>query len=225
MAEKTYKIYLLICNPEEKGYAGQTCQSIELRCRKNGKGYPEGTRIREAFDRHTEDDFVCIILEDGLTKEKANEREVYWISFFNLTDPRFGYNIMKGGIGGDNGKNGRPPKKVFQYSLDGQFIAEYPSASEAERRTGISQSNITNCCLGKIKSIGKSLWSYQNKSTLTYENHNNTPVLQLSKEGILIKEYSSLKEAEEQTGVSYQNISACCRGKTNSAGGSIWKYA
>lgn len=39
-------------------------------------------------------------------------------------------------------------KPVEQYTLDMVFVAVYPSAAEAERQTGINQSNIRQCCKG-----------------------------------------------------------------------------
>lgn len=38
----------------------------------------------------------------------------------------------------------------------------YPSSMEAQRQTGISQSNIISCCKGKYKSAGKLHWKYVN---------------------------------------------------------------
>lgn len=37
------------------------------------------------------------VLESNLSKEKLNEREMYWISFYNTTDKNIGYNIACGG--------------------------------------------------------------------------------------------------------------------------------
>lgn len=53
------------------------------------------------------------------------------------------------------------------------------------------------------------------------------PVLQYTKDGTLIAEYQSIREAERQTGVQHTNISRCCLGKQchKSAGGFNWKYA
>lgn len=39
-----------------------------------------------------------------------------------------------------------------------------------------------------------------------------------------IKEYNSLKGAEEETKIKYQDISMCCRGIIHKAGGYIWRY-
>jgi len=52
-------------------------------------------------------------------------------------------------------------KQVLQYTLDGQFVAEYPSVREAERSTNIDSSCIAKCCNGKRKSAGGSIWKYK----------------------------------------------------------------
>lgn len=44
------------------------------------------------------------------------------------------------------------------------------------------------------------------------------------KNGIKIKEYPSIREAERQTGIKNQNIVLCCQGKIKKSGGFIWKY-
>lgn len=42
----------------------------------------------------------------------------------------------------------------------GELLATFPSTREAERVTGISQSNISSCCNGKRKSAGGYIWRY-----------------------------------------------------------------
>lgn len=51
-------------------------------------------------------------------------------------------------------------KKVYQYTLDGELVREWISATEAGRN-GFSQSNINNCCLGKAKTYKGFRWSYK----------------------------------------------------------------
>lgn len=50
------------------------------------------------------------------------------------------------------------------------------------------------------------------------------PVLGINKINGLILEFSSIMEAERETGITNQNICACCNGKRNSAGGFYWMY-
>ena len=51
-------------------------------------------------------------------------------------------------------------KKIKQFTKDGQFIAEYSSAVEASRRTGIYLTNIRHCLYGIRKTSGGFVWEY-----------------------------------------------------------------
>ena len=54
-------------------------------------------------------------------------------------------------------------KPVLQFDKQGEFVAEFPSAREAERATGIVQNNISNCCNGSRNSAGGYLWRFKEK--------------------------------------------------------------
>lgn len=63
-----------------------------------------------------------------------------------------------------NAKNGSikaTARAVLQYSLDGEFVAEYFSAMEAGRVTGFRQSGISECCNGKQKTAYGYIWKYK----------------------------------------------------------------
>ena len=51
-------------------------------------------------------------------------------------------------------------KAVVQLSLDGEFVAQFVSAHEAQRNTGIRNGNISRCCNGHTKSSGGYKWQY-----------------------------------------------------------------
>lgn len=53
-------------------------------------------------------------------------------------------------------------KPVLQLDLKGNFLAEYPSQSEAERKLGINQGNINNVLKGRCKTAGGYIWKYKN---------------------------------------------------------------
>lgn len=55
----------------------------------------------------------------------------------------------------------RMSKIVVQYDMQGREIAEYPSANEAARETGIKQGTISSCCIGKTKSTHGYVWKYK----------------------------------------------------------------
>lgn len=50
------------------------------------------------------------------------------------------------------------------------------------------------------------------------------PILQLTLDGELVKEWPSLIEAGRQLGISHGNICNCLKGRYKSAGGFVWRY-
>ena len=55
--------------------------------------------------------------------------------------------------------NGKRSKKVLQFTINGEFIREWPSTMECERN-GFNHGNIVSCCRGKLKSAYGFKWSY-----------------------------------------------------------------
>lgn len=92
------RIYIIRNTINNKVYIGQTISSINLRFRnhlsaaKNGGDYIIGKAIR----KYGESNFYVELLEECLVEE-LNEREKYWISFFDSTANRNGYNMSVGG--------------------------------------------------------------------------------------------------------------------------------
>lgn len=54
-------------------------------------------------------------------------------------------------------------KPVLQYSIDGKFISEYKSLSEASINTGIDISGISSCCRGESLTAGKYIWKFKSE--------------------------------------------------------------
>ena len=52
-------------------------------------------------------------------------------------------------------------KEIYQFDLDGNFIAKYASQSEASRQTNISQSNIGQALIGNRMQAGGYKWKHQ----------------------------------------------------------------
>ena len=57
----------------------------------------------------------------------------------------------------------KPQKAVLQFTKDGEFIAEYVSANEASRQTGVGQGNISECCGDRLKSTRKFIWKFKDE--------------------------------------------------------------
>lgn len=92
------RIYIIKNAVNDKVYVGRTKVSLKLGFQNhlsaagNGKDYIIGKAIR----KYGEDKFYIELLEE-CTVEELNEREKYWIAFFNSTDNGSGYNISTGG--------------------------------------------------------------------------------------------------------------------------------
>lgn len=92
------RIYIIRNKVNDKVYVGQTHVSIKLRFQNHLSAARRGLDyvIGKAIRKHGEENFYVELLEECLIEE-LNEREKYWISFFNSTDNRFGYNMSVGG--------------------------------------------------------------------------------------------------------------------------------
>ena len=139
------------------------------------------------------------------------------------------------------GKVSPRARAVAQYSLDGEYIKTYPSATHANRATGVSNITIGNCCKGTQTQAGGFLWIYADEITTetvkgrieqatAYEkpaskSGKSRAVSQYSPEGTILAEYPSAAEAARETGANAATIRACCKGTALRAGGFYWSYA
>ena len=65
--------------------------------------------------------------------------------------------------------------------------------------------------------------SHADKMTDTKDKQKR-PVLQLTREGIVVEEYMSLGLASRKNGVTTVDICSCCKGNQRTAGGFVWCY-
>lgn len=221
---KTCGIYKITNKILEKSYVGQSIH-IEDRWKEHlwGKGNAD---LYVDFHKYGVENFTFEILEI-CNKELLLEREKYWIAFYDTYHN--GYNMNDGG---DNSHFAitKTKKIVYCYDLDGNFITEYESLSEAERQTGIPNSNISRA-ISTGGRTQKYLWSYEKLPHINkYKRktgkvpHKTKKVGQFSKTNELLEIYNSLIEAKEKTGISDASISQVCHQKRKTAGGFIWKF-
>lgn len=130
------------------------------------------------------------------------------------------------------------PKRVVQYTKNGEFIKIYENAVSGELSTGINARGILSCCNGDRKTAGGYIWRNEGeeltenyiqwcntRKTDFYRGFTGKSVIQYSINGVFVAIYKSMAEAEQITGVKRCNISLCCNGHRNNAKGYIWRYA
>lgn len=141
--------------PNGKYYIGQTrCLTPETRWKKNGGGYVEQTLVNRAINKYGWENIEHFIVEEGsMTAEQANEREQYWIAFYDSYHN--GYNANLGG------NMITPPSAVYQLDPNTlTIIARYESTTEAARAVNGSVPCITQCCQRLIRTANKYCWCY-----------------------------------------------------------------
>lgn len=84
-----------------------------------------------------------------------------WVT--NSENMLHGYRVLgnKGAWLGKKGKS-NPSSKIVLQIKDGKVIAEFYGEKEAERATGIFQSNISRCCTKKSETAGGYVWRHKN---------------------------------------------------------------
>lgn len=109
--------------------------------------------------------------------------------------------------------NSNRSKKVKQYSLDGNFIAIWPSAKEVERV--LNTKHVSAVCRGERKTAGGFIWKYENEDLSEKTKYrprksnrvkNRTRVIQRDFSGRIVAEYSSICEAVKITKIPKSTI-------------------
>lgn len=223
---KTYYVYFLI-DPRDnipfyvgKGN-GQRMYEHERYAIRNyrGSNLPRHNRIREIVNTGLKVQYLQVY---KTSKEYlALVEESMWINFYGKIVDGTGC-LLNGKDGG--GKSGKTVKAVDQYTLTGVFIRNFESIKDASEQTTGNRTYISACCKKLRLSSGGFLWAYEGEAPTPYGKMYYRPVTQWSLDGKLIDTFASLTEAQHATGIELHNISECCREKSKTAGGFVWKY-
>ena len=179
-----------------KSYVGMTSRKPNERWR-SGKGYKNNLRMwNDIQNSDWNKDWEHNIIGKLEDKQEALNLEEMFIRLFDSTND--GYNTSTYGR------------------------SHYKRSEETCRKNSEAHTGEKNPMYGKHHSEDtKRKMSEAHKGKI-YAN--TKPILQFSKSGELIAEYSSLTEASRQTGCNNSHISSCCKGNRKSTGGYIWKY-
>lgn len=63
-------------------------------------------------------------------------------------------------LSGKFGKKNNRSKQIIQLTLDGEFIKNWGSMMDVERKLGYHQSSISQCCKGRYKSANGYKWKF-----------------------------------------------------------------
>lgn len=210
-----------------------------------------GVYLRRAIEKYGKENFTKEIIEECESKELLNEREKYWIQFYNAINSEKFYNLASGGDGG-NTICGYSEEQLAEYkkfkqelhkktALKGE-MAPMSKLSEKEVKEIIRLllKNTYTCDIANMYMVGTSTiddiyfhrtWAELTKGIVFPSRENNIPrkrgqkrVIQYDLNLNYIAEYESAHEAERQTGIGFRMICRVCKGDRPYTHGYIFKY-
>lgn len=167
-------------------------------------------KLQNAWNLYGEQSFNFYVLEE-CELDNINDREIYWIDFYNCIND--GYNLCFGGDGIRGYKHTEEeickmiqvqhPEPVYQISFDHCIIEEFPSASKAAKKFHLSARTIKDVCRRKNHqhTLGGYIWVWKKEydnGLVDWDYYDNFPPISpipvkcFSFEGLFIKEYSSM---------------------------------
>lgn len=175
-------------------YIGQSV-ALEARYQKHKRDWLNGTtQLYQAMQQYGWDNFSYEIVE-LCSKEQLNERECYWITYYNSY--KYGYNMTKGGSN--------------RYSVDNEAINLLYDAGKTPKEIAIE------LLLGL-----STVYDHLQGNSKHPEQSNNGIIYQYDLQGNFIKAWPYIQKASDELGIAAISISRVIRHERNSAGGFQW---
>lgn len=240
-------IYKIYNDLNDKIYIGQTAIDVKTRWKQHlskTAHKEDNSIIHKAIEKYGEEHFTIEIIEtiynnnSKSLRKDLNKKEMSWIKQYNSISP-YGYNILYGG--GDI-----PIKKitVYQFDLEGKFIMEFDSISNALRYLNKNpKSYAIQSSIKKSKSAFGFLWSYSKEDNPYKSYKENTkrigkyqspcngmvkgvPINQYTTDDIFVASYGGIFIAAKEFGENANKpICNCCKKRTKTSYGYKWFYA
>lgn len=152
-------IYMRI-SPSGKYYIGRTIGTEEQRWKEHVKEARSNNKtgswlLNLAINKYGPQNFTVKILEDNITSSQLlQEREEYWIEYYDATNPDKGYNRSPG-------KGGHIAKQIQQYDLNGILLKEWLNIGEILKYYHWNERNLYDCLSGGYSHFHNCLWKYK----------------------------------------------------------------
>lgn len=204
-------IYKISNNLNEKLYIGKTSKSIKKRFKEHCKDSSKFSKRPLYADmvKYGFQNFKIELIEFCENEELANEREQFWIQYFQAYYN--GYNSTHGGYG----------KRIYDYELIYKEWLNDRNCSATAMRLGISPETVS--------------LAVKKHNEIPYCK-NNLTVDMLDLQGNYIRSFNSIREAAKfmiskknkntSNGGGYSShISSVCRGNRKTCFGYKWRYS
>lgn len=197
-----------------KIYIGQTIGKLEHRMSQHKANSKKTSVIGNAIQKYGWNNFDVEVIDEAETIEELNNKEIYWIGYYKSLSPN-GYNLELGGRNALHEEETRKKiskankgrhlsekspraRKVYMFSLSGDFIKEYGSVREAGRKNKISSSQIASVCRGEHFIAKGYRWSY-NKNSLPDLPNKSSIILTYNGKSANVKDWAKILNMDYPT--------------------------
>lgn len=204
-------IYKVTNDVNDKIYIGQTINSIEYRFRCHINEPIKNNKFHKALSDIGVEHFKIELVEECLD-EDLNDREKYWIKFYDSVNR--GYNTTWGGSCGLH-YNRQEILDLWNQGLNIQKISEAIGIDRGLLAQILRNNGIID---DEIKARHYEAMRVQVKNRAVYQINPKT--------GEVIKKWDMISEAERQLHISHTAIVRCCglKPQSKTAGGFTWRY-
>lgn len=231
-------IYKVTNNVNQKVYIGQTTTSIEERMyhhiyRAEKELNITHTHFINAIRKYGKDSFSWEEIDSADTREELNEKEIYWIQYYNSIEN--GYNIQAGGQNFDTDKFAAAcgSKPFYAYRVNGEFLGEFINKKAFGRKYKVGDTHIANVLNHKYNSCNGYIFIYKEEFTedvlkekISKAKQSFRPIIAINlKTFEQFGPYNSMKECKEALGLKNNHIGEVLSGKRKSQEGYTFKFA
>ena len=216
-------IYKIENKIDGKIYVGQTQRTLEERmkehlkksCTVYGNSY-----IDRAIKKYGIEIFSVEIVEECETLDELNEREIFWIKFYNCKKPN-GYNLTDGG----EGTSGHIVTEETRKKISESHKGKNGRICSKETKAKISMANKGRIVSPEVRAIlsakhkGKKL-SDSTKAKMA-KSKKNKRIVRCIETG---KIFESISTAAKWTNITSSTLSNALAGRILTAGGYHWEF-
>lgn len=254
MEEKICGIYCIENQINGKRYIGQSVD-IYTRWKKHRKflnaqnDKQENPHFIHAWHKYGEENFLFYIIEQ-CAQDLLNDKEQYWINYYNTTNAAMGYNKTIGGTGGNTIINYTEDQLIKTKEKRSRHIKESLPKGENSYMSKLTNQQvleIVNCfqngdydanIASKFHVSSGIINDIRTRKTWTsitdkfnwgkslgkqIGKKRSVSIDMYTEDGLFVKTFTNARIAEKETGTSYKLISSVCHGHKRIANGYIWR--
>jgi len=223
MYEEEYNKNIENIKPYERTYNNKSVVQLSL----SNEFLYEYDSLEEAcvkYKIHKGDISQCISHNDNIKTPKSAGGYLWYLkdTYMKIKDNLISYE-----------KYSRKTKAIVRLNLNGEYIDEFRSVTEASRVLNTSCGNVGAVCNGKRLTSKGYLFKYKedyikNKDKITPfikpKSYALKPIIQLDLNNNFIKKWDGATEVQLELKISASGISQCLKGRSLSSGGFQWMY-